>query len=67
MEAEGGQVTILLAKLTKGNQEAASRLIPLVYSEMRQPAPLARIVIFDYCCTVCVTDAEVSAMFESPL
>jgi hypothetical protein len=30
-------------------------------------APLARIVIFDYCCTVCVTDAELSAMFESPL
>lgn len=23
-------------------------------------------VIFDYCCTVCVTDAELSAMFESP-
>jgi hypothetical protein len=24
-------------------------------------------VIFDYFCTVCVTDAELSAMFESPL
>jgi RNA polymerase sigma factor (TIGR02999 family) len=38
MEAERGEVTILLAKLTKGNQEAASRLIPLVYSEMRRLA-----------------------------
>ncbi len=26
-----------------------------------------RIVIFDYFCTVCVTDAELSAMSESPL
>jgi|HubBroStandDraft_4_1064222.scaffolds.fasta_scaffold09673_2 RNA polymerase sigma-70 factor (ECF subfamily) len=38
MEAERGEVTILLAKLTKGNQEAASKLIPLVYAEMRRLA-----------------------------
>jgi len=38
MEVDRGEVTILLAKLTKGNQEAASRLIPLVYSEMRRLA-----------------------------
>ena len=31
-----------------------------------QPATLARVVIFAYCCTVCVTDAELTAMFESP-
>src|SRR5580700_6838021 len=38
MEAERGEVTILLAKLTKGNREAASKLIPLVYAEMRRLA-----------------------------
>jgi RNA polymerase sigma-70 factor, ECF subfamily len=38
MGAEHGEVTILLAKLTKGNQEAASKLIPRVYSEMRRLA-----------------------------
>ena len=38
MEADHGEVTILLAKLTEGNQEAASELIPLVYSEMRRLA-----------------------------
>jgi RNA polymerase sigma factor (TIGR02999 family) len=31
-------VTILLAELAKGNQEAASKLIPLVYGEMRRLA-----------------------------
>jgi len=38
MEADRGEVTVLLAKLTKGNQEAAGKLIPLVYSEMRRLA-----------------------------
>ena len=31
-------VTILLAELTKGNKEAASKLIPLVYGELRRLA-----------------------------
>ncbi len=31
-------VTILLAELAKGNQEAASELVPLVYEEMRRLA-----------------------------
>jgi RNA polymerase sigma factor (TIGR02999 family) len=31
-------VTILLAELTKGNKEAASKLIPLVYDELRRLA-----------------------------
>jgi len=31
-------VTVLLAEIAKGNQEAASRLIPLVYDEMRRVA-----------------------------
>ena len=38
MDADRGDVTVLLAKLTKGNEEAASKLIPLVYSEMRRLA-----------------------------
>lgn len=31
-------VTILLAELTKGNEEAASKLIPMVYDELRRLA-----------------------------
>jgi RNA polymerase sigma-70 factor, ECF subfamily len=31
-------VTVLLAELTKGNEKAASRLIPLVYDELRRLA-----------------------------
>jgi RNA polymerase sigma-70 factor (ECF subfamily) len=31
-------VTVLLAQLTKGNEEAAARLIPLVYDELRRLA-----------------------------
>lgn len=31
-------VTVLLAELTKGNEQAASRLIPLVYDELRRLA-----------------------------
>jgi RNA polymerase sigma factor (TIGR02999 family) len=38
MDADRGDVTVLLAKLTKGNEEAASKLIPLVYAEMRRLA-----------------------------
>jgi RNA polymerase sigma factor (TIGR02999 family) len=38
MDPGGEDVTILLAELTKGNEEAASRLIPLVYAELRRLA-----------------------------
>lgn len=38
MDADRGDVTVLLSKLTKGNEEAASKLIPLVYTEMRRLA-----------------------------
>src|ERR1700726_1606470 len=39
MDHPGGEdVTILLAKLTKGNKEAASKLIPMVYDELRRLA-----------------------------
>jgi RNA polymerase sigma-70 factor, ECF subfamily len=38
MDVSPGEVTTLLAQLTKGNQEAASKLVPLVYSEMRRLA-----------------------------
>ena len=37
-EVSSSDVTVLLAQLTKGNQQAASRLIPLVYRELRQIA-----------------------------
>jgi len=33
-----GEVTVLLGKLTKGDSEAASKLIPLVYNELRRLA-----------------------------
>jgi RNA polymerase sigma-70 factor (ECF subfamily) len=39
MEPEGvGEVTILLGELTKGNEDAAGKLIPLVYAELRRLA-----------------------------
>jgi RNA polymerase sigma-70 factor, ECF subfamily len=38
MDPNRGDVTVLLAELTKGNEEAASRLIPLVYTELRRLA-----------------------------
>ncbi len=39
MEHPGGEdVTVLLAELTKGNKEAASKLVPLVYDELRRLA-----------------------------
>jgi RNA polymerase sigma-70 factor (ECF subfamily) len=34
----GEDVTILLAELTKGNKDAASKLIPMVYDELRRLA-----------------------------
>jgi len=37
-EDQGGEVTALLAQLGKGNEEAASKLIPLVYKELRRLA-----------------------------
>jgi RNA polymerase sigma-70 factor (ECF subfamily) len=41
-EDHGGEVTALLAQLGKGNQEAASRLIPLVYKELHTVAYMRR-------------------------
>jgi len=40
VEADGSraEVTILLAEMAKGNHEAASKLVPIVYSEMRRLA-----------------------------
>ena len=39
MDHAGGEdVTILLAELAKGNKEAASKLVPLVYDELRRLA-----------------------------
>ena len=38
MNPEDGEVTKLLAELSQGKDEAASRLIPLVYSELRRLA-----------------------------
>jgi RNA polymerase sigma-70 factor (ECF subfamily) len=35
---DGKDVTILLAELAKGNKEAASKLIPMVYDELRRLA-----------------------------
>ena len=36
--AASADVTVLLAQLVDGDQQAASRLVPLVYSELRQMA-----------------------------
>jgi RNA polymerase sigma-70 factor (ECF subfamily) len=38
MEPTGADVTVLLAELAKGNEYAGSRLIPLVYDELRRLA-----------------------------
>ncbi|MGA2003683.1 MAG: sigma-70 family RNA polymerase sigma factor [Terriglobales bacterium] len=38
MESTREDVTILLAQLTNGNKDAASRLIPLVYAELKRLA-----------------------------
>ena len=38
MSAPDGQVTLLLTELREGNQEAANRLMPLIYSELRSMA-----------------------------
>ena len=38
MEQNPEDVTILLAELNKGNEDAASKLIPLVYAELRRLA-----------------------------
>ncbi len=38
MDTQGGNVTVLLAELTKGNEEAAAKLIPMVYGELRRLA-----------------------------
>jgi RNA polymerase sigma factor (TIGR02999 family) len=38
MPASDGDVTLLLHQVREGNQEAANRLVPLVYSELRRMA-----------------------------
>ena len=38
MPGSGGEVTLLLARLREGSQDAASELIPLVYGELRRMA-----------------------------
>jgi RNA polymerase sigma-70 factor (ECF subfamily) len=38
LSSDEGEVTRVLAELTRGKDEAASRLIPLVYSELRKLA-----------------------------
>jgi len=38
MPAPGDNVTLLLAQLREGNQDAANRLIPLIYAELRRMA-----------------------------
>jgi len=38
MDPSSGDVTVLLAQLTKGNEEAGAKLIPLVYAELRRLA-----------------------------
>lgn len=38
MESSPGEVTSLLTHLTNGNQDAASKLVPLIYDEMRRLA-----------------------------
>jgi RNA polymerase sigma factor (TIGR02999 family) len=38
MPEPGGEVTLLLTELREGNQEAANRLMPLIYSELRRMA-----------------------------
>ncbi|SPF55587.1 RNA polymerase, sigma-24 subunit, ECF subfamily [Candidatus Sulfopaludibacter sp. SbA4] len=38
MPEPGGEVTLLLTELREGNQEAANRLMPLIYGELRRMA-----------------------------
>ena len=38
MSVPDGQVTLLLSELREGNQDAANRLMPLIYSELRRMA-----------------------------
>ena len=38
MPAADGDVTLLLTELRQGNQEAANRLLPLIYAELRRMA-----------------------------
>ena len=38
MAGPAGDVTMLLAQLRAGDQDAANRLIPLIYSELRRMA-----------------------------
>ena len=38
MERAAQDVTVLLAEVTKGDQQAAAKLIPLVYDELRRLA-----------------------------
>jgi RNA polymerase sigma-70 factor, ECF subfamily len=38
LPGSNGQVTLLLARLREGNQDAASELVPLVYGELRRMA-----------------------------
>jgi RNA polymerase sigma-70 factor (ECF subfamily) len=38
MPGSGGDVTLLLAQLREGNQQAADQLVPLVYDELRRIA-----------------------------
>ena len=38
MDSPNGEVTLLLAKVRGGNQEAANQLVPLVYAELRRMA-----------------------------
>src|SRR4051794_36202811 len=38
MEADTGQVTLLLRQLQDGRKDAAEQLVPLVYEELRQRA-----------------------------
>ena len=38
MSAPGDNVTLLLAQLREGNQDAANQLIPLIYAELRRMA-----------------------------
>jgi hypothetical protein len=38
MSEPDGPVTLLLTELREGNQDAANRLMPLIYSELRRTA-----------------------------
>src|SRR5271169_1836318 len=38
MESSSSDVTVLLSELSRGNEEAADKLVPLVYSELKRLA-----------------------------